>query len=200
MSDGSDKKTKEQLLAELEELKRKLEQHDAAESSEPAHAQAADAKPDEPAADPSRRDALKKMWVAPVVLSLPMAQLAAGLGTILKPGTALAYYGGAGDDHSVINLPTLAPTRAPTAPPTAAPPTPAPTAPPTRAPTAPPTRAPTAHPTMAGHCVPAPTLAPTVSPVLGMASAPDCGSSSVGFIALGAARATARVRLRATTS
>ena len=150
------KKTKEQLLAEIEALKIQVAQTD---------------KPDgATATKPERSGHITRRalsaWVAPVIITLP------ALGTILKPGEARAYYGGGTDDPPVISLPTVSPTKSPTVAPS-------------------PTRAPVVTPTRTGRCIVPP---PTVSPTLGMAAAPDCGPSAMGFIALGSARAFAAVR------
>ena len=136
------KKTKEQLLAEIEALKIQVAQTD---------------KPDGATATKPERSGH---------ITRP------ALGTILKPGEARAYYGGGTDDPPVISLPTVSPTKSPTVAPS-------------------PTRAPVVTPTRTGRCIVPP---PTVSPTLGMAAAPDCGPSAMGFIALGSARAFAAVR------
>lgn len=78
MSEANDPKTREQLLAEIEALKQKLEQKDSApEQSPPKGASAAGASvagASAPifAAPTTRRQALVN-WVAPVILSLPTA-------------------------------------------------------------------------------------------------------------------------------
>jgi hypothetical protein len=111
LSDGE--KTKEQLLAEIEALKEKLDQQKRDQRNKP-----------EPTTESTSilsarvtRRALSA-WVAPVILSLP------ALGTVLKPGEAHAlpgdYYGS--DDGVVpIALPTTTPTGSPTTAPTRAP-------------------------------------------------------------------------------
>ncbi|HEY0706893.1 MAG TPA: hypothetical protein VGG33_08855 [Polyangia bacterium] len=197
---ADENKTKEELLAEIEALKKQLAQAtsatgkaeaaasgegpasggqpgdkalgEGAASSEPVHP----VSPAPVASEPhTRRGALG--WIAPVILSL---------GTATSSGTAQAQADDIGGP-----LPTLMPTtRAPTnAAPTRRPTSRAPTsrAPTSRAPTAAPTRS----PTVVGRCIPE----PTVSPTLGMGSAPDAGLSDAAFMALGSARAAMRALL-----
>jgi hypothetical protein len=141
------KRTIEELIAEIEALKRQLEDRDA--------------KSDTPF---SRRDLAK--WIAPVVLTLPVVQVAAGLSvTLAGAKEAAAQEGG----QCV----------------------PAPTASPTFKPTASPTFKPTASPTTTKK--PAPTFKPTVAPVLGTASGPNCSPSPSGLVVLGSARALSGV-------
>ncbi|MGA3121426.1 MAG: hypothetical protein ABSF69_11725 [Polyangiaceae bacterium] len=141
------KRTTEELIAEIEALKRELEDRDA--------------KSDTPF---PRRDLAK--WIAPVVLSLPVVQVAAGLAvTLAGAKEAAAQEGG----QCV----------------------PAPTASPTFTPTASPTFRPTASPTTNRRSPP--TVRPTVAPVLGTASGPNCSSSPSGLVALGSARALSGV-------
>lgn len=222
MSDGNETKTKEQLLAEIEALKKALDQR----SSDGGKSAAEEPNTGAPApvfsSSMNRRQALTN-WVAPVILSLPTA---VGVGMLLKPETASAQSYGydAGPPAPLPTFqptfkptfkPTFQPTFKPTAKPTALPTSPKPTFQPTFSPTFQPTFSPTfqptfsptftptftptakptATPTRAGRCIVMPTKSPTVSPTLGMASAPDCGPSPVGFIALGSARAVARGEL-----
>lgn len=156
MSD--DKKTREQLLAELEALNKELEQGDKPESAM-ATTPALSA--------PLSRRALST-WVAPVILSLPV------LGTVLKSGEAQAqvpgYYGT--DDHPIIALPTMMPTARPTLAPA-----------PTRAAAAP-TKAgrcipvPTAAPTLGMGAAPDCRPSPLSLIALGSARALASGSAS----------------------
>jgi hypothetical protein len=191
LSAGDDTKTREELLAEIDALKAKLERQ-SSEAGKP---------PSEKLAAPvfsvpvTRRGALAS-WVAPVILSLPV------LGTVLKPGTAHAVF--PQDDYiaptatptaaPVVAVPTAKPTFKPSIAPTtvkkasptakpAASPTAKPAASPTAAPA--PTAAPSAAPTSVGRCIPSPTVAPT----LGMGAAPDSRPIPAGVVALGAARA-----------
>jgi hypothetical protein len=181
LSAGDDTKTKEELLAEIDALKAKLERQ-SSEAGKP---------PSEKLAAPvfsvplTRRGALAS-WVAPVILSLPV------LGTVLKPGTAHAAF--PEDDYiaptakptaaPVVAVPTFKPSAKPTAKPIAKP-TAKPIASPTAQPSAAPTAAPSAAPTSVGRCIPSPTVAPT----LGMGAAPDSRPIPAGVVALGAARA-----------
>ena len=163
MSD--DPKTREQLLAEIETLKRELEQRDAG-AGKPGSAAVHSSAPVF-AVPVTRRESLTA-WVAPVILALPVVQ---GLGMVLKPGKAYAA--------------TLSPTPA----------LPTDDSPPTDdapVPVAVPTVAATAAPTRAGRCIVAPTAAPVASPTLGAGAAPDSRPCPTGFVALGGARAVAR--------
>ncbi len=93
MTEG--KRTIEELIAEIEALKRQLEDRDA--------------KSDTPF---SRRDLAK--WIAPVVLTLPVVQVAAGLSvTLAGAKEAAAQEGG-----QCVPAPTASPTFKPTASPT----------------------------------------------------------------------------------
>jgi hypothetical protein len=186
-------KTREQLLAEIESLKRELEQRDAG-SSKDAEKSASPAQTAPVFATPVTRRESLTAWVAPVILALPVVQ---GLGMALKPGRAqaqgmtVAPTPGAviSDDDATTDDGAPAPTMA-TASPT---PVPAPTMG-TMAPTMA-TAAPTmgsAAPTRAGRCIPAPTSAPVASPTLGAGAAPDSRPCPPGFVALGGARAMAR--------
>jgi len=176
LSAGDDTKTKEELLAEIDALKAKLERQ-SSEAGKP---------PSEKLAAPvfsvplTRRGALAS-WVAPVILSLPV------LGTVLKPGTAHAVF--PEDDYIAptakpVGSPTLQPSAKPTGKPVIKP-TAKPSASPTAKPSASPTAAPSAAPTSVGRCIPSPTVAPT----LGMGAAPDSRPIPAGVVALGAARA-----------
>ncbi len=73
-----DHKTKKELIAEVEELRRKVSEDKTAAQS---------GKSGEPTltADISRRDALKIAWVAPVILSVPLATI--GLARKAQAGT-----------------------------------------------------------------------------------------------------------------
>ncbi len=132
MSTSDDeKKTKSQLLAELEEVRRQLEERSAAADADEAPLQPVFAAP------MTRRTALST-WVAPVILSIPF-------GAMARPRTA----------QGQPVAPTLMPTIGVPALPTEAPtPTRAPTLPPTSFPTA----FPTAAPAPASPPVPAPVL------------------------------------------
>jgi hypothetical protein len=170
LSAGDDTKTREELLAEIDALKAKLERQGSEAGKPPAEKLSAPVF----SVPVTRRGALAS-WVAPVILSLPV------LGTVLMPGKAYA-----GDD-SIAALPTIRPTGKPIIKPTAKPviaPTAKPVAP-TAKPSAAPTAAPSAVPTSVGRCIPAPVIAPT----LGMGAAPDSRPSPAGFVALGSARA-----------
>jgi len=138
------KKTKKELIDELEILRGQL--RDKA-SDDPANPDA----PDETGV--TRRSVLKAIWAAPVILSIPLtASPAVGQpsGTV-QPG-----------------CPTMDPTLSPTMPGPTAPPA---TLDPTRSPTLPPTTVeatldPTRSPTMPPPTNPPPTTDPTRSPTL----------------------------------
>jgi hypothetical protein len=170
LSAGDDTKTREELLAEIDALKAKLERQ-GSEASKPV----AEKVPAPVLSVPVTRRGALASWVAPVILSLPV------LGTVLKPGVAYGV-----SDDIIAALPTIRPTGKPIAKPTAKPvaPTAKPVAP-TAKPIAAPTAAPSAVPTSVGRCIPSPTVAPT----LGMGAAPDSRPSPAGVVALGAARA-----------
>lgn len=182
MSDGSDPKTKEDLLAEIAALKEQLAQRDRAVAKpvaegkavteDKATAEGAGSAAPVFAAPMTRRQSIVS-WVAPVILSLPVVQV---VGAVIKPGTAQAA-----TDDSVVS--TVAPTRAGRCiiAPTAAAPTAKPTAKPTAAPTTLKKGAPTAKPTVN-----------PAAPTIGMASTPDSRPIADGFVALGAARALVR--------
>jgi hypothetical protein len=112
---SDESKTKEQLLAELEALKKRLEELD---GKPPASARPEAAAAPILATPISRRGAFTT-WVAPVILSVPAVQTATMLATVLKPGVAQAQ---------ITRRPTMTPTLvggrclpAPTAAPTVAP-------------------------------------------------------------------------------
>lgn len=127
MASGDKDKSKKQLLAEIDELRRQLAERDDSEHSESAASQPAFATP------MTRRTALST-WVAPVILSIPFgaatrARTAHGQVPPTAPPTVMA--------------PTMRPTlSAPTMAPTPMAPTMAPTLAPTMAPTLAPTSAP----------------------------------------------------------
>lgn len=133
MSHGSDKKSREQLLAEIEALRQQLAASEAqgdkrspGASSEPSLSRPI-----------TRREALTA-WVAPVILSVPIvAALHSETARGQVPPTA----------PPTPSPPTGAPTLAPTLAPTPSPPTPSP-------PTGAPTLTPTLAPTMASVAVP----------------------------------------------
>ncbi len=135
--DGGDdeSKTKAQLIAEIEELRRQL-----AERDDAAHADGDPARSQPALARPITRRTTLTSWVAPVILSVPF-------GAMIRPGTARAG----------TSFPTMFPTQVPTQFPTAVP-TSFPTAFPTSFPTAFPTLAPTDTPTAT------PTQTPTDTP------------------------------------
>jgi hypothetical protein len=119
LTDGNDTRTKEQLLAEIEALKKQLLKQDSgALSSESAGPVLS--------VPITRRQAIGT-WIAPVILSVPV------LGAVLAPSTAEA--------ERCVPAPTAVPTAAPT--------TPAPTRAPSRAPSAAPTTVKKAMPTLA---------------------------------------------------
>jgi hypothetical protein len=99
LSSGNDKKTREQLLAEVEALKEELERRGS------AGGKAALAGSVSPvfSAPITRRESLLT-WVAPVILALPVVQ---AVGMVLKPGTAQAAMTKAPSPR-----PSLAPSRA----------------------------------------------------------------------------------------
>jgi hypothetical protein len=117
-----EKKTKAQLLEEIEELRRQLTEHDQSGHDDAASSQPAFTRPI------TRRTAISK-WVAPVILSIPLA-------TVTRTRTAEA-------GTSFPTLPTLPPTMLPTLRPTLTP-----TLAPTLAPTAFPTLAPAEAPAL----------------------------------------------------
>ena len=141
MSHGSDKKSREQLLAEIEALRQQLaareaqgDKHSPGDSSSPSLSRPI-----------TRREALTQ-WVAPVILSVPIV-------------AAL---------HSETARGQVPPTAPPTpSPPSPSPPTGAPTLAPTLAPTpSPPSPSP---PTGAPTLAPAPTRGSVAVPGLGLA-------------------------------
>jgi hypothetical protein len=138
MSHGSDKKSREQLLAEIEALRQQLaaseaqgDKHSPGDSSSPSLSRPI-----------TRREALTA-WVAPVILSVPIvAALHSETARGQVPPTAPPT-----PSPPSPSPPTGAPTLAPTLAPTPSPPTPSP-------PTGAPTLAPTLAPTMASVAVP----------------------------------------------
>lgn len=182
MSAGDDTKTREELLAEIDALKAKLERQ-GSEAGKPLSEKLSAPVFSVPL---TRRGALAS-WVAPVILSLPV------LGTVLRPGTA---YAADGNDDTTPPNPTAQPVASPTSQPVANP-TAVPSATPTSVgrcianPTAKPTAKPTVKPSVAPTAAakPKPTFTPTVAPTLGVGAAPDSRPSSAGFVALGSARA-----------
>ena len=106
MTSGNDKKTREQLLAEIEALKDELEQR-TADGGKPAGTG-----PVAPvfSAPLTRRESLVK-WVAPVILALPVVQAA---GMILKPGTARGQVTTVAPTSGKKASPTAKPSLAPT--------------------------------------------------------------------------------------
>jgi len=154
-----ERKTKAELLAEIEQLRDRLagEAGDQAELRQPTLSQ-----------DMSRRSALKIAWVAPVVLSVPIANV------VGRPQKAVA-----GTTPKPTAMPTLMPTMMPTRMPTGYP-----TLMPTGYPTRVPELAPTKMPTMFGPGGP---NAPTVfqpaadAPVLSNAAAAAAAGALFGF-------------------
>lgn len=104
-SKRDDQKTKKELIAELEKLRRKLSADEAgipgAASREPTLS-----------GDISRRDALKIGWVAPVILSVPLGSIGGVRRAQAQPPTTAP----------TILAPTILPTMLPTMLPTASPP------------------------------------------------------------------------------
>ena len=164
------KKTKRQLIAELESLRRQLasREGDAGEGH------------DETASEPSltrpmtRRTALTN-WIAPVILSIPVAGA-------VRPGKAWAQLETAAPTELITPDPATA---SPTEDPTTSPPTQAPVASPTSSPTQAPIASPTTSPTQAP--VAFPTAAPTVAAI------PIVGPGGLGV--LGGALAVAGAKL-----
>lgn len=108
MTDSTDTRSKEQLLAEIEALKEQLATR-GADANKPVAGASSEPIFSVPSAPMTRRAALTS-WVAPVILSASVAGIA------MKPGTAHAAV-----TRVPTRLPTRAPTRAPTVAPTAVP-------------------------------------------------------------------------------
>ncbi len=146
MSDS--KKTRKQLIEELEQLRGQVAQRQQSQSDNSAPALAGDV---------SRRTALKVAWTAPVILAIPLQADRSGaqppVGTV-APGCPTMTPTNAAPPTS---SPTLFPT---TAEPTISPTQPVPT---TRLPTSSPTNDPTLRPTTS-PTIPAPTAMPTARP------------------------------------
>lgn len=165
MSHGSDKKSREQLLAEIEALRQQLaareaqgDKHSPGDSSSPSLSRPI-----------TRREALTA-WVAPVILSVPIV-------AALHSETARGQ-------------PAPPSPSPPTAPPTPSPPSPSP---PTGAPTLAPTLAPTPSPPTPSPPTGAPTLAPTLAPTMASVAVPGIGLA--GIAVLGGALAAAGAKL-----
>lgn len=142
-----EKKTKEELLAEVDDLRRELAARGTGVGTEDEEAQS------QPAfARPMTRRTALSTWVAPVILSIPLAAVSRPRAAQAQPPTSVG--------------PTLPPTFAPTV---------RPTLPPTLVPTLAPTLAPTAFPTVA------PTLAKAQAPVLSSAGAAAAVAAAAGF-------------------
>ena len=120
MTDGNDAKTKAQLLAEIEALRKQLAARDKDGAGQPVEAST------EPSLSRpmTRREAIGR-WIAPVILSVPVT-------AAMRPGTAQAQVPPTGEPTQAPSPPTQAPS-----PPTQAP------SPPTQVPTQVPTQAPT---------------------------------------------------------
>ncbi len=164
LSGGGGTKTREELLAEIEALSKEIAQR----GPDTAKTVAVAASTPVFSIPITRRESLVR-WVAPVILSLPVVQVA---GMVLGSGTAHAV-----TDDVGAPLPSFRPTGKPT---------PKPSVKPSAKPTSPPTRA--------GRCIVAPTAtpptaAPAASPTLGLGAAPDSRAADAGFVALGSARA-----------
>lgn len=139
MSDS--RKTKKELIAELEALRAKMQASQAEDSTPDAG--------DDNGAGMTRRDVLAAAWVAPIILTVPL-----GASVVSSKAHAQST-----SVPTIGPVPTQAPTSRPTLSPTVSTnvPTNAPTGarPPTAAPTtAPPTAFPTAFPTAAPEIVP----------------------------------------------
>ena len=165
MSDG--KKTKQELIAEIEALRQELtrRERDSAEGEQDLSSEPSFARP------MTRREVLGG-WIAPVILSIPLA-------AATRSGAVRA------EPVPETQAPTPQP---PTSAPTPQPPTPAPTpfptgpAPTPQPPTPAPTPVPTAFPTVVPTAA-APTPAARPIPALGAAGAAALGA---GLAALGA--------------
>ncbi|MEO0436656.1 MAG: hypothetical protein AAF098_07090 [Pseudomonadota bacterium] len=138
---GDSDKTKEELLAEIAALRAKMEAGSADAGAEPSEPKSSDTSD----TGITRREVLATAWVAPVILTVPLAASVSPR-AFAQPATS---------------VPTVTPpTSAPTTAPTLTPPTAAPTAVP-----APPTSFPTAAPTAGPPVTVAPPTAfPTVAP------------------------------------